>query len=60
VKRRRIAVITEDERGGLHYEDARERDVPVKPHERVVKRPAKNHEPTRPLLEKIREKEDEK
>ena len=57
MKRRRVALITEDERGGLHYEDARERDVPVKPHFRVVKRP--NHEPQRPPLEEVMEKEDE-
>ena len=56
MKGRKVALITEDERGGLHYEDARERDVPVKPHLRVVKR--SNHEPKRPSLEAVMEKED--
>ena len=56
MKGRKVALITEDERGGLHYEDARERDVPVKPHVRVVKR--SNHASQRPPLEEVMEKED--
>ena len=55
--KRKVAVITEDERGKFHFEDARERDVPVKPHLRVVK-PAKRHDPPRPPLEALREDEE--